>query len=40
MLENDVSDNKAIGSHGAIFLREKSEGLEKLRVLTHCNAGR
>ncbi|KAJ3703916.1 hypothetical protein LUZ61_007621 [Rhynchospora tenuis] len=39
MLENDVADNKAIGSHGAIFLRKKSEGLEKLCVLTHCNTG-
>lgn len=40
MLENDVADNKAIGSHGAIFLRKISEGLDKLCVLTHCNTGR
>jgi methylthioribose-1-phosphate isomerase len=39
MLENDVADNKAIGSHGAIFLRKKSEALDKLCVLTHCNTG-
>ncbi|KAJ4819071.1 Methylthioribose-1-phosphate isomerase [Rhynchospora pubera] len=39
MLENDVADNKAIGSHGSIFLRKKSEGLKKLCVLTHCNTG-
>ncbi|KAJ3671601.1 hypothetical protein LUZ60_007680 [Juncus effusus] len=39
MLAADVASNKAIGSHGAIFLRKQSDQLEKMCVLTHCNTG-
>ncbi|KIX06934.1 S-methyl-5-thioribose-1-phosphate isomerase [Rhinocladiella mackenziei CBS 650.93] len=47
MLEDDVSDNKAIGEHGARWIEEntvagKRRKLDKekeLKVLTHCNTG-
>jgi methylthioribose-1-phosphate isomerase len=40
MLVDDVSDNKAIGSHGAEFLKQKLEVSKDISVLTHCNTGR
>ncbi|KAJ1919195.1 S-methyl-5-thioribose-1-phosphate isomerase [Mycoemilia scoparia] len=42
MLEADISDNKAIGKHGAKYLinRNTSESThQKFKVLTHCNTG-
>uniref|UniRef100_A0A0D3HJM8 Methylthioribose-1-phosphate isomerase n=1 Tax=Oryza barthii TaxID=65489 RepID=A0A0D3HJM8_9ORYZ len=39
MLVDDVSDNKAIGSHGAEFLKQKLEVSKDISVLTHCNTG-
>lgn len=39
MLNDDVSDNKAIGSHGASFLLKQIKDSERLSVLTHCNTG-
>jgi len=47
MLVDDVSDNKAIGKHGARWIEEhtvagrkrKADGSEKLQILTHCNTG-
>lgn len=47
MLIDDVSDNKAIGEHGARWIeqnttagRERKQGKEHdLKVLTHCNTG-
>ncbi|XP_058078807.1 methylthioribose-1-phosphate isomerase [Magnolia sinica] len=39
MLEDDVTSNKAIGSHGASCIRSQSKGSKRLSVLTHCNTG-
>ena len=47
MLVDDVSDNKAIGGHGARWIEEntiagkkrKADGSQQLKVLTHCNTG-
>jgi methylthioribose-1-phosphate isomerase len=47
MLVDDVSDNKAIGEHGARWIEEntvpgrkrKQEKTQELQVLTHCNTG-
>ncbi|KAM0844363.1 hypothetical protein ACQ4PT_057103 [Festuca glaucescens] len=39
MLVDDVSDNKAIGSHGAEFLQRKLGSSKNISVLTHCNTG-
>ncbi len=47
MLVDDVSDNKAIGEHGARWIEEntvagkkrKADGSQQLQVLTHCNTG-
>lgn len=47
MLVDDVSDNKAIGEHGARWIEEntvagkkrKADRSEQLEVLTHCNTG-
>ncbi|XP_031501369.1 methylthioribose-1-phosphate isomerase-like isoform X4 [Nymphaea colorata] len=39
MLVDDVADNKAIGSHGASFLRDQPKNSKKISVLTHCNTG-
>ena len=47
MLVDDVSDNKAIGEHGARWIGEntvagrkrKADGSQRLQVLTHCNTG-
>jgi len=47
MLVDDVSDNKAIGEHGARWIREntvagrkKTDGQpSELKILTHCNTG-
>ncbi|WP_067804056.1 S-methyl-5-thioribose-1-phosphate isomerase [Actinomadura formosensis] len=38
LLEEDVRGNRAIGAHGADWLRDRV-GDRPLRVLTHCNAG-
>ncbi|MFZ9519929.1 MAG: S-methyl-5-thioribose-1-phosphate isomerase [Silvanigrellaceae bacterium] len=35
MLEKDISDNRAIGSHGADLFKGKTS----LKILTHCNTG-
>jgi methylthioribose-1-phosphate isomerase len=40
MLVDDVADNKAIGSHGAVFLQRQLANSKKISVLTHCNTGR
>lgn len=37
MLEKDLSDNRAIGAHGADIF--KTASARSLRVLTHCNTG-
>jgi len=39
MLIDDVSDNKAIGDHGANWLINHNPSLPKFKVLTHCNTG-
>ncbi len=47
MLVDDVSDNKAIGEHGATWIathtvagRRRKDGQEQeLKILTHCNTG-
>lgn len=39
MLVDDVADNKAIGSHGAVFLQRQLANSKKISVLTHCNTG-
>ena len=47
MLVDDVSDNKAIGEHGARWIEEhtvagkkrKQDPSQQLKVLTHCNTG-
>jgi methylthioribose-1-phosphate isomerase len=39
MLIDDVSDNKAIGDHGANWLIKHNPSLPKFKVLTHCNTG-
>ncbi|KDP33930.1 hypothetical protein JCGZ_07501 [Jatropha curcas] len=39
MLEDDVASNKAIGSHGASFIKNQLKNIERLSVLTHCNTG-
>lgn len=39
MLIEDVTTNKAIGSHGASILRSLLKDSESLSVLTHCNTG-
>ena len=47
MLVDDVSDNKAIGEHGARWIEEntvagksrKTDKSQELKVLTHCNTG-
>jgi len=38
MLEDDIAANKALGDHGATFIK-KLAGKERLNVLTHCNTG-
>lgn len=40
MLEDDVASNKAIGTHGAIFIQNQLKDSDRLSVLTHCNTGR
>eukprot|EP01018_Ginkgo_biloba_P028038 Gb_28479 [translate_table: standard] len=39
MLIDDISANKAIGSHGAQFILRRSKNCDKLNILTHCNTG-
>lgn len=47
MLVDDVSDNKAIGEHGARWIEEntiagkrrKTDRSAELKILTHCNTG-
>uniref|UniRef100_J3N6V6 Methylthioribose-1-phosphate isomerase n=1 Tax=Oryza brachyantha TaxID=4533 RepID=J3N6V6_ORYBR len=39
MLVDDVADNKAIGSYGAEFLKQKLGNSKHISVLTHCNTG-
>ncbi|XVF48873.1 hypothetical protein PTKIN_Ptkin03bG0223100 [Pterospermum kingtungense] len=39
MLDDDVATNKAIGSHGASFLRHQQKNSNRFSVLTHCNTG-
>jgi len=47
MLVDDVSDNKAIGEHGARWIegntlagkKRKQDRSQQLKVLTHCNTG-
>jgi methylthioribose-1-phosphate isomerase len=41
MLVDDVSDNEAIGGHGAEWILKNTEhgGTGKVSVLTHCNTG-
>ncbi|KAK1301888.1 Methylthioribose-1-phosphate isomerase [Acorus calamus] len=40
MLTDDVTSNKAIGSHGSSFLQRQLKDFKRLSVLTHCNTGR
>lgn len=37
MLRKDISDNKAIGTNGAMEILQKADGM--VRILTHCNTG-
>lgn len=39
MLAKDISDNKAIGKHGAEAIIGSIHGDSPLRILTHCNTG-
>ncbi|KAL0271781.1 UNVERIFIED_CONTAM: hypothetical protein PYX00_008774 [Menopon gallinae] len=39
MLEKDISDNMAIGSHGAAAILSSVHGDGPVRILTHCNTG-
>lgn len=39
MLQKDISDNKAIGTHGANAILATVNGDGPIRVLTHCNTG-
>ncbi|KAG2561416.1 hypothetical protein PVAP13_8KG157200 [Panicum virgatum] len=39
MLIDDVADNKAIGSHGSLFLQRQLGNSKNISVLTHCNTG-
>lgn len=39
MLDRDIADNKAIGTHGANAILTSIEGDGPVRVLTHCNTG-
>ncbi|KAK1280422.1 Methylthioribose-1-phosphate isomerase [Acorus gramineus] len=39
MLTDDVTSNKAIGSHGSSFLQHQLKDFKRLCVLTHCNTG-
>ena len=41
MLEDDVSDNKAIGSYGAKWILEhaRQDHADSVSVITHCNTG-
>lgn len=40
MLVDDVSDNKAIGEHGADWiLKNAAGGQDQVSILTHCNTG-
>lgn len=39
MLQKDISDNKAIGKHGAEAILAGLSGDGQTRVLTHCNTG-
>jgi methylthioribose-1-phosphate isomerase len=41
MLENDVSDNKAIGKYGAEWIVKNAPKAKdgKVKVITHCNTG-
>ncbi|ONK57651.1 uncharacterized protein A4U43_C09F2680 [Asparagus officinalis] len=39
MLVDDVTTNKAIGSHGASILRTLQKDSKSLSILTHCNTG-
>ncbi|XP_055680047.1 methylthioribose-1-phosphate isomerase [Lutzomyia longipalpis] len=39
MLQKDISDNMAIGSHGAAAILSNVAGDGPIRVLTHCNTG-
>lgn len=40
MLVDDVSDNKAIGEHGADWiLKNAAGGRDQVSILTHCNSG-
>jgi methylthioribose-1-phosphate isomerase len=40
MLVDDVSDNKAIGEHGADWiLKNAAGGKDQVSILTHCNTG-
>ena len=39
MLASDIKDNQAIGAFGADAISAQGSGIEKARVLTHCNTG-
>jgi len=39
MLADDVTDNRAIGYHGAKWLIERNPAFPRFKVLTHCNTG-
>ena len=39
MLIDDVSDNRAIGEHGAGWIIKQNPSLPRFKVLTHCNTG-
>lgn len=39
MLQKDISDNMAIGTHGASAILTNVTGEAPVRVLTHCNTG-
>lgn len=39
MLDKDIADNMAIGSHGASVILSNVHGDGPVRILTHCNTG-
>lgn len=39
MLDKDISDNMAIGMHGANSILANVNGDGPVRVITHCNTG-
>ena len=37
--EEDVAQNRSIGQHGLVLLKQLAEERQRLNIMTHCNAG-